>query len=408
MEVQDLNANSFADLFPAPTGPQQPSQLKFGMEESLLGDLLHVDETDKQVLDNQGDATKEADKEVGKEIDKELTDANKDVDLTGGEPDKDQQQQTPSTPQEIKGLSDYFARNLENGKFVAINDVDEKGNKIPFIPKTAEDFDEVFQVQLDYHLQQKQQEIDEKWYNTKSPAWKAVSQYAEMVDDPTQLIPFLQGVKTIQSVENINESEIDGAEQIIRIRMEQNNEPEEVISSQIESLKTTDKLIATAKIYKPVILNQEKQILAQEVRQRQIEEQTWAAEINDIRQKAYEEIEKPFFGKEVLKREEKVAIFNLLAEPSDETKGFGIYDELDKLFAKRDFETLKQVALLIAKKDSFYNYIGVDIANKTAGKLQRKLQAATEGRSASGNDYTEDKMPVANRNRSTGTVRFGR
>ena len=71
-------------------------------------------------------------------------------------------------------------------------------------------------------------------------------------------------------------------------------------------------------------------------------------------------------------------------------------------------ETLKQVALLIAKKDSFYNYIGVDIANKTAGKLQRKLQAATEGRSASGNDYTEDKMPVANRNRSTGTVRFGR
>jgi len=85
-----------------------------------------------------------------------------------------------------------------------------------------------------------------------------------------------------------------------------------------------------------------------------------------------------------------------------------IYSELDKLYAKRDFETLKQIALLLGKKDSFLQYIGTDIANKTAGSLQRKLQAATESHSASGNDYDEEKIPVVNRNKSTGTVRFGR
>lgn len=403
MQVQDLNPNAFADLFPAPAdGNQKQGPLRFGMEETFQ-DILNVDETTDNQPDNTSLVKNEVDELIEKDV-KEVTEESNNTDLTNI-PDTKKVEEKKA--EEIKGLSDYFSQKMQEGKFVAINEEDDKGNKVPFIPKTIEDFDEVMEIQMNFQRQQAQREMEQKWYESKSPAWKAVAQYAEMVDDPSQLVPFLEGVKTIQSVGEIDENEIDGAEEIVRIRMEQRGDPEEVITSQIEALKTTDKLISTAKQYKPVIVNQEKQVLAQQVRQAELEKQAWAQEVNDIRTKAYQEIEKPFFGKSNLKRDEKAAIFNLIAQPSEETKGFAIYDEIDKLFAKRDFETLKQVALLVAKKDSFYNYVGIDTADKTANSLKRKLQAAVDSRSSSGNDYDEERIPSVTRTK-TGPLRFGR
>ena len=423
MEIRDLDMNTdlVTDMFPqSGSTPKKDMSVRFGMEElkELNTDLLKDNNPAPAAVPGDAQTAVNQELNLNQQVNTDLLNvppAKKEEVKETVEPakegDKQQQQQQAAPelkPEELKGISEYFQRKVTEGKFVAVNDVDDKGNKTAFIPKTIEDFDEVIQIQLDYKLEQAKKDVEEQWYRSKSPAWKAISQYADMVDDPTQLIPFLQGVKTIQSVEQLDENEIDGAEMIVRSHLERRGDPEEVVSTQIESLKTSDKLISTAKTIKPLVINQEKQMLAQQVREKELYEQRVANEMNDIRNKAYTEIEKPFFGKQNLKKEEKALVYNLLAQYDDQTDGFVLYSELDKLYAKRDFETLKQVALLLSNKDAFYQYIGTDIANRTAGSLQRKLQAATDARSASGNDYDEQNAPAVTRNKPTGQVRFGR
>ena len=322
---------------------------------------------------------------------------------------------TPSKPgrkpkYDFSDISGYFQDRIKNKKFVAIEEEDQEGNKVPFIPKTPEEFDEVIVIQVNYRLDKERQALEQKVYDGKSPAWKAVLQYAELVDDPTEMVPFLQGVKNIQSVSNLNPDEVDGAEQIIRTRLEQRGDPAEAIESQIDALKTTDKLIATAKQYKPVILQQEQQALALQVQEQKRREQEYLQIVSGIRENAVKAIEQPLFGKTKLKQEEKAAIYDLIAEPNSETQGYGIYSAIDQLFDKGDFDTLRQLALLIAKKDSFYTYLNSSAAQTTAAALQKKLTVAGDSRTASGNkDFVEDPdNPVVQRKQFSQQVRFGK
>lgn len=306
---------------------------------------------------------------------------------------------TAVTP--LADLSTYYQDRIKSGKFVAIEEEDEKGNKVPFIPKTPEEYDEVLELQISYRLDQAKKDLEKKWYEGKTPAWKAISQYAEMVDDPTQLIPFLSGVKTLQSVANLNEAEIEGAEAIVRTRMEQRGDPEEIIASQIEALKTTDKLLATAKQFKPIIIQQEQMALQKMQQQEQAQQQQYLQMVTQVRNDAIKAIETPIFGKQKLKRDEMAAIYDLIAEPSEETQGYGIYTAIDNLFDKKDFETLKELALLLTKKDSFYGYLGTTVAQQTAASLEKKLRLAGDAHRSSGNDFDEgdtSRQPVMTRN----------
>jgi len=311
-----------------------------------------------------------------------------DVDILGT--GTQQQQQGTVTP--ISDLSTYYQDRIKNGKFVAIEDVDKDGKPISFVPKTAEEYDEVLELQINFRLDQAKKDLEKTWYASKSPAWKAISQYAELVDDPTQLIPFLQGVKTMTSVANLDENTPDGAEQIVRSRLSQRGDTEEIIAQQIDALKTTDKLIPTAKLYKPVILQQEQVQLQTEMRQRQDQERQYQHLVSEIRDNALKSIESPVFGKTKLKNDEKAAIYDLIAEPEEATQGYGIYTVIDNLFEKRDFEKLKEVALLLSNRDAFMNYLGITVANATAAGLERKLRLAGESRSASGNDFHEEQQ----------------
>ena len=313
----------------------------------------------------------------------------------------------PDKPVEIKGLADYYQDRLTKGQFVGIEAEDDKGNKTQFIPQTPEEFDEVIQIQVDYKVDQAKRELEEKWYETKSPAWKAISQYAEMVDDPTQLIPFLQGVKNIQSVSALNEEDPEQAEVIVRSRMEQRGDPEGLIKSQIDALKSTDSLIKTAQQIKPLMIQEEQKHLAQQIQRAKHEEQEYLRVVNDIRENAHKAIEQPLFGKTKLKQDEKAIIYDLIAVPQEDTGGYGIYSVIDKLFDNKDFETLKMIALLAAKKDAFLQYMGTDIANQTATKLQKKLTVAGEMRGSAGKDFNLEDRPVVKRDQFKKTPRFG-
>jgi hypothetical protein len=409
--VQTVNQDALVDLFPdlgsigAAGGEQKP---KFGMQDGInTVDLFNkqaatsastTEQTTEKPSDSTTNQTTEAPAGAATQTG-EKTDA--DILGTTGIP--------PVSPSQIADLPTYYQDRVKNGKFIAVKDVDDKGQEIDFIPKTAEEYDEVLELQINYRLNEARKDLEKKWYESKSPAWKAVSQYAELVDDPTQLIPFLQGVKTLTSVANLDETDPDGAEQIVRTRLLQKGDPEELITQQIETLKTTDTLVKTAKVYKPIIIQQEQQQLQQQLRAKDEEDRQYKLLISDIRDNALKSIESPIFGKTKLKQEEKAAIYDLIAEPAEETQGYGIYNIVDQLFDKREFEKLKEVALLLTNREAFMNYLGAQVANATAASLERKLRLAGESRSSSGNDFHEESQQArVTRNQFKTKPSFGR
>lgn len=392
--IRDLDTNSLADLFGGAATPA--TGIKFGSTESTtdLFDSTHSPSlTETTTLASTTDTTTLA------PVDDDLNQPN--ADLLG-----DGVKQPGRPPKyDFSDISGYFQDRIKSGKFIAITEDSDDGSKKPFLPKTPEEFDEVLDLQLSYKLEQEKKDLKSKMYEGMTPAWKAINQYAEMVDDPTQLIPFLQGVRTIQSISAIDENDIAGAEKIVRVRMEQRGDPEEVISSQIEALKTTDKLIPTAKQYKPIIVQQEQQTLQQEFQQKKEQEQKYMQLVSEIRENALKAIEQPIFGKK-LKREEQAAIYDLIAEPSQESQGYGIYSAIDQLFDKGDFETLKQVALLLTKRDSFLSYASAQGVEKMSQDLRKKLTLATESKGG-GKDGSTDE-PSVTRNQFKGSPKFGR
>jgi len=397
--VKDINQDALIDLFPGIGQTNQIAPVNFGMQEHNL-DMFAKQRSTTEETTLPPSTTEET--TLAPSTTEETTlapDGNADI---LGESKKLQQQP-------LTDLSSYYQERIKNGKFIAVDEIDKDGNKVSFIPKTAEEYDEVLELQINYRLDEAKKQMESAWYNSKSPAWKAVSQYAEMVDDPSQVIPFLQGVKTIQSVANLDENTPEGAEAIVRTRMEQKGEPEEIVTSQIDALKTTDKLVATAKQYKPLIIQQEQQYLGQMIQAEQEQQKQYIQLVTDIRENALQAIEKPIFGKTKLRQDEKAAIYDLIAEPSEETQGYGVYTAIDNLFEKKDFETLKEIALLLAKKDAFYNYLGTSVANQTAASLEKKLRLAGDTHKASGNDFDEEeRRPSVQRNQFNKKPSFGR
>lgn len=416
MEITDIQENQFVDLFPA-EGEGKSQAPRFGANEKSTALFGSATDTTTQAASSSTDTTTLASTTDTTTVPGSSTDTTTEsttdtttveADLFGTEEEKNKAGRRPKY--DFKDTSGYFADRFKSGKFVAIEEEAEDGSKKPFIPQTPEEFDEVIDIQVNYKLAEERKELEKKIYSSKSPAWQAVLKYAEMTDDPAEVLPFIQGVRNIQSVAEIDETTPEGAEQIVRTRLLQRGEGDDVIAEQIDALKGADKLISTAAKYKPVILNEEKQNLQALTKQREDEEKSYQALVTDIRKNAITAIETPLFGKAKLKQDEKAAIYDLIAEPDEQTKGYGIYSVIDNLFEKRDFETLRQVALLLTKRESFVGYISTAAADKTSEGLQKKLRVSTEGRGSSTNDdpSNEGTRQVVNRTQFKSQARFGR
>ena len=393
--VQTVDQNTLVDLFPT-IGNSLDQKLKptFGQETLQDIDILNIKKSTTE------ETTLSTTEETTLSTTEETTLKGADVDIL------DTQNRKPAIP--LKDLTSYFEDRVKSGKFIAVEQEDETGKKVPFIPTTPDEYDEVLELQISYRLEQAKQEMEKNWYQSKSPAWKVVSQYAQLVDNPAEMIPFIQGVQTIQSIANIDENEIDGAEQIVRTRLIQRGDPEEIVEQQIEALKTTDKLVSTAKQYKPIIIQQEQAVLANDMKIQQEEQSRYMQMVGDIRTAAIQELEQPIFGKNKLKQEEKAEIYDLIGEPDDKSQGYAIYSIIDSLYEKKDFKTLKEIALLLTKRESFYNYLGINIANQTAASLEKKLRLAGDAHKSSGNDFDEEQRQPIQRNQFKTKPTFGR
>lgn len=301
-------------------------------------------------------------------------------------------------------IESYFEERVKNGLFVPIEDEDDQGQVKNFVPKTAEDLDEIINLQINYKLQEKVKGLEESWYTSKSPAWQAVAKFAEMTDDPGEIIPFISGVKQIEEVSTLDPSDIGQAEQIIRMRMRMRGDAEDIIDEQVEALKTTDKLVSTAQKYKPVLIQEEQQRLVKLKEQKEQETAQYYSLVTNIRENAIKAIDAPLFGNK-LKREEQAAIYDLIGEPDYESKGYRIYSAIDKLFETGNFEKLKKVALLLSDEDSLVKYASSKTALKTAGDLQKKLRVSVQSKVSNEQDFS-DKENIISRKKYEG--KFGR
>jgi hypothetical protein len=411
MPVNELGQEQYVDIFgdrgAAPAGDH--TDTRFGMSGGFDVDLFGESSTETTTIASTGDTTTLApvDDQSSTTSTTTLQGAPDDTTIIG-ETEEEKAKPGRKAKYDFSDAKGYFEDRFKNGKFVAMKETLDDGSEKDFIPSTPEEFDEVIEAQVEYRIQEKQKELEQGWYKSKSPAWQAVAKYAEMTDNPGDILPFIQGVQAIGSVAQLNEEEIEGAEQVIRVRLQQRGDPDDVINEQIDSLKASDRLISTAKKYKPLILQEEKANLQRMAAQKKQEETEYNEMVDAIRETAIKAIETPILGNIKLKQQEKFAIYELIAEPSPELQGYPIYAKIDEMYEKGDLETLKLLALLTVNKEALFAYISSGASNKTAESLQKKIRVAADNKASGGSDpdVNQDR-PVIQR-KQYGQVRFGR
>ena len=182
---------------------------------------------------------------------------------------------------------------------------------------------------------------------------------------------------------------------------------EDIINDQIQLLKDSDKIIDIAKKYKPALVQNETQRLAEMQQKAQLEQQQYIQMVQQYEQAAIESIEKPLFG-EKLSQEEKAVVYDLIAVPNEQLGGYPIFAAIDHLYEKNDLETLREIALLIANKQNYYKYASKAAATKVASDLQRQLRVQFEkDKKSSGKDDPEVETIKAPAIKQQGKPRFG-
>jgi hypothetical protein len=402
MDISQMSSSQFVDLFGTSDTPGSSNAPKFGMTETSA-DLFNPPLTDTTTQAALTDTTTEAvttEETTQKPLD--------DVDILSTEEKKG-----PGRPAkyDFADISGYFTDRMKKGIFAPIKVQNDKGEDVDFVPTTPEEFDEVLELQVSHKLETARQELDTTWYQQKSPVWQFVAKYAENATHPSELLPLLQGVQKIESVAKVDESQVEGAEYLVRLQLASTGMPQKFIDTQIESLKTTNKLVETAQEIKPTILQTEQQQLVklQKDQARQIED--YRNMVIDIRDNAIKAIENPL-GKEKLKQDEKAAVYELIAVPDEQSRGYRIFDKIDELYDKKDFETLRKIALLLSNEEAYNRYITSGVTEKVAEGLQKKLRIASENIGSKGTTETgTGNKPVINRNQypaPAGKARFGR
>jgi|LakMenEpi03Aug12_release.lakeMendotaPanAssembly.Ray.scaffolds.fasta_scaffold00342_24 hypothetical protein len=305
--------------------------------------------------------------------------------------------------EDITNIVNFFQERVKKGIFS--NLVDEEGNDVTL--SKVEDIDSFLEANFNYRVEKEKETLETTWYETKSPAWKAVAQYADYVQDPTQLIPFLQGVNNIMNISEVDETTIEGAESIVRFKMQASGDDEETIEEQIKILKDSDKIVDIAKRYKPALVQSETQRLSQMQEKAKKDQDQYIESVRAYEKLAIENIEKPLFG-EKLNQEEKAIIYDMIAIPNQELGGYAIFSAIDDLYEKQDMETLREIALLIANKQKFYTYASKAATVKTAADLQRKLRVQLESdKKSSSKDDPEITNVKAPTYKQQGKPRFG-
>lgn len=249
--------------------------------------------------------------------------------------------------------------------------------------ETAEDIQALVYSNVMHKVDELRNDENNAWYASKSPAWRAVAEFSEKAQHPSELIPFIQSVQTIEKVADLDPKTEEDAEKIVRMALLSRKEPQDIIDDTISTYKDNGKLTNLAEKYQPAIIQAEQAKLAAETARQQREEQEHYQMITHIHEEAVKVLETPFLGKHKMKKEEKAAIYNMIAAPDENTGGYRIFSEIDNLYETKNFDKLRKIALLLQDEKAYDFYLGIDTVAKNTEGLLRKIKTTPTGSTAS-------------------------
>ena len=304
--------------------------------------------------------------------------------LLDTEENKDKNEDSLFTPEEAKAsafdLKSYFDAKIKDGSFLPLED-----GKMD----SPEDVDALIELNFANKIEAIQDDVARNWYETKSEAWKYIAANAERFDNPADLIPLLTGVSNIETISTLDPTDEAQAETIIRLALSTRNESPDVIEEQIAMYKETNKLTSMAGKYQPLLVKEENNKLVEIQRQKDATDAANEQMIKTIHQNAINVLETPFLGKHKMTNEEKAIVYDLIAEPTERSGGYKIFTEIDALYENNDFDTLREIALVLKAKKAHRHYLGVTIGAENAENTIRRLKTTNTGSTS-----TDEEIPV--------------
>lgn len=274
------------------------------------------------------------------------------------------------------------------------------------IPETWEDVVELIEDNKKNWIENSQakdeQEILDRIFASKSPAWQFVIQNSELFKDPAELVPLLTAVQNIEYTNSLDASKEEDQVKIIRATLSVQGLPTTDIESEIDDLKERGKLGDRATKLKPILDRYNEAQATRILQEKQAEDQKRESFWNGYYQSLEDSI---FKAKDIdgvkIKNEHKQLIASTLV-PDEKLGGLPIYTIIDNLVAAGNFKLLSKIALLGVDEKLFDSYFLTKKVDAKADGIQKVLRQVGTSANSSETDTDDGNKPKPIRKSSYG------
>lgn len=338
---------------------------------------------------NQSQNVTPAVTEVGQSVDQILEGFNKTANTDDNTAD-DNTQSSDNTTEDNAPVNtaedfkeeDFKAIDLliKEGKLMPMED--EQGQLIPI--KTKADLIDLIDRNNEYFQQNSLDIAQKQFYETKSPVWQTLLQYAENARDIKEIAPLFNAIQDYQASTTYDLDNEAHQEEMVRIYSQMKGLDPKTIEEDIDDLKDRNKLKDRATQLKPSIEKYNEQRVNTILAQKQQEEEATAKVLQTHYNNVIENIIKPEeVGGFKLTNEHRQMVASTLV-PDSTIGGLPIFTIINNLLEEGKFDTLMKISLMALDPTNFDNYYSSKVSTKVASDLQRRLRTATSQQNSNG------------------------
>jgi hypothetical protein len=271
----------------------------------------------------------------------------------------------------------------EDGKFV--------------IPKTFDELKELIEQNKKFEVEESKKQWETETLSDLSPQVKSIMEYAKA--GGKDVTPLLEAWGTVESISQLDPSDLNDAEELVRYDLETKGMSDDDIEEQVELLKNSNKLQSKAANLKPKLEEQEIGRIAQMEemqKQRTAQLQKNKAQYQANMSKAIDTA----FNDKTISSTIKHSIFEPVYEsafrPGTRVTGFQRGLEEIQLDPSKN-EHFAEVALLVSDREKFFEVYGNKIKRDVTADTVKKLKFAK-----STNQTAEDEVNLGQRRQLKG------
>ena len=256
-------------------------------------------------------------------------------------------------------------------------------NNEVIMPTTRQELIELMDDNFNTFNETSLQEINDQFYQTKSPVWQTLLRYSETAKSFDEVAPLFSAMQEASEIESLDIKDVTHQEYIVRKFSLIQGLDEATIEADILDLKERGKLEERAERMKPGLEKFTQTQIQKEIAQKEqselLKQQKVQNHINSV-------IENVVSKKEIsgvkIKEDHKRYIASTLV-PDSSLGGLPLYTIIDNLLSQGKFDVLSRIALLATNPELHDNYFGAKTANQVAASLQRTLRTANTAKTGS-------------------------